>query len=55
MEIEIDRFGMTREQTLKKYEMMSPPEPNMSDTLPLAVDAIATLNIGEGRGPGYRN
>jgi len=46
MEIEIDRFVGARERTMKKYEMISPPEPKTADVLAVAVDAMATLCLG---------
>jgi len=46
MEIEIDRFGITRASTLKKYSMMTPPEGKVADKVNLAVDTIATLSLG---------
>ncbi len=48
MEIEIDRFGITRAGTLKKYDMIAPPEGKLQDKLNLGVDAICLLCIGAG-------
>ncbi|KAG1676253.1 hypothetical protein FOA52_006471 [Chlamydomonas sp. UWO 241] len=46
MEIEMDRFAANREKAVKKYDMVAPPEPRVSDQLAVAVDGIAMLCLG---------
>ena len=46
MEIEIDRFDITRSNTLKKYSMIAPPEGKMSDQIDVGVDAVCMLCLG---------
>lgn len=47
MEVEIDRFEGSKGAMIKKYQYVSRPDPKPRELAIVAVDALATLAIGE--------
>ncbi|GMH36577.1 hypothetical protein BSKO_04445 [Bryopsis sp. KO-2023] len=47
LEIEIDRIDIGREEALKKYSYMQRPNPGLTTSIPVTVDTLCRLILGE--------